>query len=252
MAVLAPLLTTADPITIDIKNRFAGPSLQHLFGTDHFGRDVYTRVLYGSRISLQVAVVSVVFALAVGVPLGAIAAYAGGAVDNIVMRAMDALLAFPSIMLALLLRFVLGPSITSVMLAIAIIRVPVLARTVRGSVLAEREKDYVTAARAVGQTGFRILFRHILPNVLGPLMVLATVFFGNAILIEAGMSFLGIGTPPPNPSWGGMLNDTRPYIELHPYLALAPGLAIFLAVLGINLFGDALRDALDPRLVYKH
>ena len=165
------------------------------------------------------------------------------------MRIMDALLAFPSIMLALLLRFVLGPSITSVMIAVAIIRIPIFARTVRSSVLAEREKEYVVAARAIGQTELGILFQHILPNSLAPLIVLMTVFFANAILVEASMSFLGIGTPPPTPSWGIMLSDGRQFMQDHFHVVFFPGMAISLAVLGINLLGDGLRDALDPRLM---
>jgi len=251
VAVFAPFLAPADPIAIIIKERFAPPSIEHPFGTDHFGRDICSRVIYGARISLQVGIVSVIFALILGVPIGAISSYIGGQVDNVVMRIMDALLAFPSIMLALLLRFALGPSITSVMIAIAIIRIPIFARTVRSSVLSEREKDYVEAARAIGQTEFRILFRHILPNTLAPLIVLVTVFFANAILIEAAMSFLGIGTPPPTPSWGIMLSDGRQFMQDHFHVVLFPGLAISLAVLGINLLGDGLRDALDPRLMFQ-
>ncbi|MFZ5918032.1 MAG: ABC transporter permease [Chloroflexota bacterium] len=250
-ALAAPIVSPADPIAVDIKGRFATPSVEHPFGTDNFGRDIAARVIYGARISLQVGVVSTVFALIVGVAVGAVAAFIGGQMDNAVMRFMDALLAFPSIMLALLLRFVLGPSITSVMIAIAIIRVPIFARTVRSSVLAEREREYVEAARAIGQTNLRILFSHILPNSLAPLIVLATVLFANAIVIEASMSFLGIGTPPPNPSWGIMLSDGRQYMLDHLHVVLFPGLAISLAVLGVNLFGDGLRDALDPRLMYR-
>jgi ABC-type dipeptide/oligopeptide/nickel transport system permease subunit len=250
VAVLAPVFA-ADPFEMDIKNRFAVPSWEHPFGTDNFGRDILARVLHGARISLQVGVVSVVFGLLIGVVLGATAAYLGGAVDNVSMRVMDALLAFPSIMLALLLRVALGPSITSVMIAIAIIRIPIFARTVRSSVLAERERDYVVAATSMGQTRLKILFRHILPNSIAPLIVLATVLFANAIIIEASMSFLGIGTPPPQPSWGIMLSDGRQFMESHPHVVLFPGLAISLVVLGVNLLGDGLRDAMDPRLIYQ-
>lgn len=251
VVILAPVLAPADPLAMDIKARFVTPSAQRPFGTDNFGRDILSRVLYGARISLQVGVVSVLFGLVAGVILGAVAAYVGGIVDDVIMRIMDGLLAFPSIMLALLLRFVLGPSITSVMIAIAIIRIPIFARTVRGSVLAERERDYVTAALSIGQTPMKILFRQILPNALAPLIVLATVLFANAILIEASMSFLGMGTPPPQPSWGTMLSDGRQFMENHPHVVLFPGLAISLVVLGVNLLGDGLRDALDPRLVYQ-
>ena len=251
VAILAPVLAPADPLAMDIKSRFAGPSIEHPFGTDNFGRDILSRVLYGARVSLQGGVVSVLFGLVVGVAIGAVASYCGGVVDDVVMRLMDGLLAFPSIMLALLLRFVMGPSITSVMLAIAIIRVPVFARTVRSSVLAERERDYVTAALSIGQTPMKILFRQILPNALAPLIVMATVLFANAILIEASMSFLGMGTPPPQPSWGTMLSDGRQFMENHPHIVLFPGMAISLVVMGVNLLGDGLRDALDPRLVYQ-
>lgn len=251
VATLAPVLAPADPLAMNIKIRFATPSAQHPFGTDNFGRDILSRVLYGARISLQVGVVSVLFGLVAGVTIGAVAAYLGGIVDDVIMRVMDGLLAFPSIMLALLLRFVLGPSITSVMIAIAIIRIPIFARTVRSSVLAERERDYVIAALSIGQTPMKILFRQILPNALAPLIVLATVLFANAILIEASMSFLGMGTPPPQPSWGTMLSDGRQFMESHPHVVLFPGLAISLVVLGVNLLGDGLRDALDPRLEYQ-
>lgn len=251
VALFAPILAPLDPANINIAERFSLPSAEHPLGTDNFGRDIWSRVVYGARISLQVGVTSVIFALILGVSIGAIASYIGGWVDNVVMRIMDAVLAFPSIMLALLLRFVLGPSITSVMLAIAIIRIPIFARTIRSSVLSEREKEYVEAARAIGQTHLRILFRHILPNTLAPLIVLSTVLFANAIIIEASLSFLGIGTPPPKPSWGIMLSDGRQFMQDYPHVVLFPGLAISLSVLGINLLGDGLRDILDPREVYQ-
>jgi ABC-type dipeptide/oligopeptide/nickel transport system permease subunit len=251
VAVFAPALAPTDPIAVSVKDRFALPSAEHLFGTDQFGRDICARVIYGARISVQVGIVSVIFALILGISIGATASYIGGQVDNVVMRVMDALLAFPSIMLALLLRFALGPSITSVMIAIAIIRVPIFARTVRGSVLSHREKEYVEAARAIGQTRLRILFRHILPNTLAPLVVLVTVLFANAIIIEASMSFLGIGTPPPQPSWGMMLSEGRKFMQEHFHVVLFPGMAISLTVLGVNLLGDGLRDVLDPRLMYQ-
>lgn len=251
VAALAPIIAPADPLAMDVPNRFAPPSLAHPFGTDNFGRDILSRVLYGAQISLKVGFVSVILGLVMGVSVGALASYTGGIADNVSMRLMDALLAFPSIMLALLLRFVLGPSITSVMIAIAIIRIPIFARTVRSSVLAEREKDYVLAARSIGQKHVSILFRHILPNTLAPLIVLVTVLFANAMLIEASMSFLGIGTPPPEPSWGIMLSDGRQFMQKHPHVVLFPGLAISLVVLGVNLLGDGLRDILDPRLLYQ-
>lgn len=251
VAVMAPILAPYDPYEMNIKDRFAPPTVQHLFGTDNFGRDILSRVFFGARISLQVGIVSVIIGLVIGVIAGAVASFIGGAVDNITMRIMDAFLAFPSIMLALLLRFVFGPSITSVMIAIAIIRIPVFARTIRSSVLSERERDYVTAALSIGQSRTNILFRHIIPNSLAPLIVLVTVFFANAILIEASMSFLGIGTPPPQPSWGIMLSDGRQYMENHLHVVLFPGLAISLVVLGVNLLGDGLRDMLDPRLIYQ-
>ena len=251
VGIAAPVLAPLDPLEIDVPNRFARPSLRHPFGTDRFGRDILSRVIYGARISLLVGFISVILGLVIGVPLGAIASYTGGVFDGVVMRLMDAVLAFPSIMLALLLRFALGPSIGSVMAAIGIIRIPVFARTVRSSVLGEREKEYVMAARAIGQGRLGILFRHILPNALAPLIVLVTVLFANALLIEAAMSFLGIGTPPPQPSWGTMLNDGREFMQNHPQVVLFPGLAISVMVLGINLLGDGLRDILDPRILYQ-
>lgn len=249
VALFASTLAPADPSAINIKDRFATPSAKYLLGADNFGRDIASRIIFGAQISLQVGITSVIFALILGVSIGAISAYVGGQVDNVAMRIMDAMLAFPTIMLALLLRSVLGPSMTSVMLALGIIRIPIFARTVRSVVLSEREREYVEAARAIGQTNLKILFTHILPNTLGPLIVLVTVLFANAILIEASMSFLGIGSPPPATSWGIMLSDGRRFMQDYPHVVLFPGLAISLAVLAVNLLGDGLRDALDPRLI---
>jgi len=249
VALFASTLAPADPSAINIKDRFTTPSAKYLLGADNFGRDIASRIIFGAQISLQVGITSVIFALILGVSIGAISAYIGGQVDNVAMRIMDAMLAFPTIMLALLLRSVLGPSMTSVMLALGIIRIPIFARTVRSVVLSEREREYVEAARAIGQTNLKILFTHILPNTLGPLIVLVTVLFANAILIEASMSFLGIGSPPPATSWGVMLSDGRRFMQDYPHVVLFPGLAISLAVLAVNLLGDGLRDALDPRLI---
>ena len=250
MAVFAPLLAPADPYQIDIPNRLAPPSAARILGTDQFGRDTLSRILVGSRICLVVAIGALVLSATVGIPIGAISAYVGGRTDQIIMRIADALLAFPSLVLALLLRASLGPTLLSVVIAIAVGRIPIFARTVRSSVLKEREKDYVGAARCIGQSDIRILFSHVLPNSTAPLVIMGTVFFASAVLVEAGMSYLGIGVPPPAVSWGGMLNDARSFLRTNPLLAVFPGLAISLVVLGVNLLGDGLRDVLDPRLMY--
>lgn len=249
MAIFAPVIATHDPYTQDARAVLASPSAQHLFGTDNLGRDVFSRVVYGSRISMTVGLLSVAFGIGVGVIVGLISGYRGGWIDMLIQRIVDALMSFPILVLAMAVVAVLGPSLRNVTLAIGVVTIPLVARVVRGSVLSVKENLYIEAARTLGASGLRIAVFHILPNVFAPIIVLATVRLGVAILTEASLSFLGIGTPPPQPSWGEMLSQRgRLYFEVAPWMALFPGLAITLAVLGINFFGDALRDVLDPRL----
>jgi peptide/nickel transport system permease protein len=248
VGLVAPLLVTADPVAMDLGAMLTGPSRVHLLGTDQFGRDVLARLVWGARLSVSIGAVAVALAVVVGVPIGALSGYAGGAIDNVLMRCMDALLAFPALLLALGLVAIMGPGSTSTMLAIGIVYTPGVARLTRGVVLAERPQEYVQAAHALGQRGRWVLLRHIMPNCASALLVQASVNFANAMVIEAGLSFLGIGTPPPTASWGLMLNEARAFMSSAAHVAIAPGLAISLAVLGWNLLGDGLRDALDPRL----
>ncbi|MBI4590480.1 MAG: ABC transporter permease [Candidatus Rokubacteria bacterium] len=247
-ALSAPLLARQDPLAMDLGARLRPPSAEHLLGTDQFGRDVFARIMYGARISVKVGLVSVGIALGCGLPLGSISGYVGGALDHLIMRIMDAVLAFPAILLALALVAALGPDITNVMIAIGIRYTPIFGRLARAAVLAEREKEYVAAARALGLSSPWILVRQILPNCLAPLLVQATASLAQAIIVEASLSFIGVGTPPPTPSWGTMLFEARGFIERAPLVAVFPGLAICLAVLGFNLMGDGVRDLLDPRL----
>jgi ABC-type dipeptide/oligopeptide/nickel transport system permease subunit len=246
LAVGAPLLARDDPIGMHMMESLRPPSAQHWLGTDEFGRDVWARVVYGARLSFTVGLVSMLLATGVGMPLGAMAGYLGGAADAITMRIMDAILAFPAILLAIGLVAALGPGTASGIIAIGIVYIPVLARVTRGAVLSTRSREYVDAARAVGATDVGILRRHILPNSFAPVLVQATVGFSTAVVIEAGLSFLGAGTPPPTPSWGSMLNEARQYMVVAPHVAVFPGAAISLAVLGFNLLGDGMRDVLDP------
>ena len=248
VAIGAPVLAREDPLGMQMTETLRPPSAAHWFGTDQFGRDVWARVVFGARLSFLVGLVSMLLATAVGMPLGAIAGYVGGAWDAVTMRVMDAILAFPAILLAIGLVASLGPGTWSGIIAIGIVYIPVLARVTRGAVLARRGKEYVDAARAVGETDWGILRRHVLPNSLAPVLVQATVGFASAVVIEAGLSFLGAGTPPPTPSWGTMLNEARQFMVTAPHVAVFPGVAISLAVLGFNLLGDGMRDVLDPRL----
>jgi len=248
MAIFAPYITPYSPTRNNMPEQLQGPSMEHLLGTDDFGRDIMTRIIYGSRITLQVGVISVGIGLVAGVMIGAIAGYVGGLVDNVLMRLMDILLAFPSILLAISIVAILGPGIQNAMIAVGIVAVPTYARLVRGSVLTVKELEYVEAAAALGNSEMNILFRHVVPNVLAPIIVQATLGIGNAILEAAALGFLGLGAQRPFPEWGLMLSDGRNYIFTAPYLSTYPGIAIMIAVLGFNLLGDGLRDALDPRL----
>jgi len=246
-ALLAPLLAPYDPLAQDLYNRLLPPSIDHPFGTDDFGRDILSRVIYGSRVSLRIGVVAVVIALVLGAGIGLVAGYAGGVLDQVLMRFMDLLLAFPSILLAIGIVAILGPGLENAMLAVGLVAVPQYARLVRASALSVREMDYVQASRALGAGHTRILLVAILPNCLAPLIVQATLGLATAILGAAGLSFLGLGAQPPIPEWGAMLSNGRELIVRAPWVLFFPGIAIFLTVLAFNLFGDGLRDALDPK-----
>lgn len=247
-AIFGPILAPHDPNAIDMANRFASPSLTYPFGTDDFGRDILSRVMVGARVSLQVGIISVGLSATVGSILGLVAGYAGRITDEIIMRAMDILFAFPAILLAIAIMAALGRGVGNAMIAIGIVYVPIFARIARGSVLSVREEEFVEAARATGSTDLRIMFRHIFPNILSPLIVETTLSLSFAILAEAALSFFGLGTQPPDPSWGRMLSEGRAYFQQSVWLGIFPGLAIMLTVMGFNLLGDGLRDALDPRL----
>lgn len=247
VALAAPLLSPFDPDSQDTARRLEAPSKQHLLGLDDLGRDVLSRILYGARVSLRVGFSVVVLASLVGVTLGAMAGYFGGFVDVIVMRICDILLAFPGILLAIALVAVMGPSLNNVILALATIGWVGYARLVRGQVLKVREMEYVTAARALGARSPRVIVLHVLPNVMNPVIVMATLGLAGAILAEAALSFLGLGVQPPTPSWGAMLTAGRRYLGLANHMAIFPGIAIMLAVMGLNFLGDGLIDALDPK-----
>ena len=249
IAIAAPWLAPYDPVKVDVTNALQPPSLAHLFGTDDLGRDVLSRVIWGSRISLSVGVISVGIGFLVGVSLGLFAGYVGGVVDLLAMRAIDALLAFPALLLAIAITAALGPQIQNAMIAIGVVAVPLYTRLTRGQVLSLREREFVLAARTIGCTPLRIVMRHLFPNLANPLIVQATLGTAGAILAEAALSFLGLGAQPPAPSWGQDINYNARYLSnLMWWMSLGPGTAIFLAVFSFNFLGDALRDALDPRL----
>lgn len=248
LTVLAPLIAPYDPIAQDTRAIRAAPSAAHLFGADNFGRDVFSRVLYGGRMSLPVGFVAVSITAVVGVALGLIAGYYGRTVDTVIMRWVDLMLAFPGILLAMSLIAILGTSLFNLMLAVGIAAIPEYTRVVRGTVLSVREAEYVIAARVSGSHDRAIILRHILPNVLPPVIVLATLGIAGAIILGSTLSFLGLGIQPPTPEWGNMLSDGRSMLRHQWWVSLFPGLAIMLTVLAINLLGDGLRDALDPRL----
>jgi peptide/nickel transport system permease protein len=247
VALFAPYLITHDPLQMNLADRLVKPSTQHWLGTDAYGRDILSRVVLGARIAMQVAIGAVFLAVVIGVPLGAFSGYAGGVVDTLIMRLIDAFLAFPGRLLAIALVAAMGPSFFTFYIAIGINSVPGYARVVRGSVLAQKAREYVEAARMTGESGFRILFAQILPNCAAPILVLVTLDFAHAILVESSLSFLGLGFPPPAPSWGLMLSEARGYMEVAPHVAIIPGAVISLTILGFNLIGDGLRDIFDPR-----
>jgi peptide/nickel transport system permease protein len=246
-AILAPAVAPYDPEALGVGIPLQPPGAQHAMGLDNYGRDQLSRVIYGTRISLLVSVTVVLGALAVGLPLGLIAGYFGGGLDNLLMRLIDIVLAFPWILVAMGIATIVGPGLTTVLIALAVVYSPMVARLSRGVVLGEREREYVVAARVVGAPTGSIILRHILPNASSPLLVQAISIMSFSILAEASLSYLGLGTQPPTPSWGLMLADSGFYMGAAPHMAIFPGAAIVLLVLALNLFGDALRDELDPR-----
>jgi peptide/nickel transport system permease protein len=247
-AVFAPVLAPYSPREQRSSEALQTPNRQHLLGTDNLGRDVLSRMMYGARISLGISFGAVALGVGIGVTLGLTAGYLRGVTDEVIMRTMEIQIAFPGLIFALALVSTLGPSVRNLLIAIGISGVPGLARLVRSQVLTVRERDYVLAARTLGAGGWRIVFRHIWPNCMAPVIVAATLGMGFAVLAEAGLSFLGVGVRPPTPTWGSMLQFSFGYLSIAAYLSIVPGLAIFLLVLSFNLLGDALRDALDPSL----
>ncbi len=248
MAIAAPLIAPYDPNAIAPVSNLKGPSAAHLFGTDQFGRDILSRIFFGARLSFEVGFIAVGLAMVCGIVLGLVAGFFGRAVDAVITIVIDIMLAFPGILLALAIIAILGPSLYNLMIAVGIAGIPAYTRLVRGTTLAAKQQAYVEAARVSGARDAAIMFRHILPNVLSPVIVLATLGIGSAILVGASLSFLGLGAKPPTPEWGAMLSAGRNYLSLAWWITLFPGLAIMLTVLSINMVGDGLRDALDPRL----
>jgi peptide/nickel transport system permease protein len=248
VAIFGPLLTQYDPTKVDYSTKLLKPSADHWFGTDHNGRDIFTRIIHGMRLTLSVGFISVIIGAAFGVVLGIISGYYGGKWDALIMRMTDVMLAFPGILLALAVVSVLGKNLFNVIIAVSIFSIPTFARVVRGSTLAVRKLEYIDAMRSLGASDGRIIFGHILPNITSPIIVQATLRIAVAILTASGLSFLGLGAQPPTPEWGAMLNDGRNYIMDHPHVALFPGLSIVFVVIAFHLLGDGLRDVLDPKM----
>ena len=248
VALLAPVVAPYNPLKQNLNNTLARPDRTHLMGTDNVGRDVFSRMVFGTRVSLVAGFGSVVIAVLVGGLLGLLAGYAGGRVDNLVMRVMDAVLSFPPLVLALALGAVLGAGLTGVVIALGVVYTPTFARLMRGQVLSITAREYVDAARALGAPGWRIAWSHVLPNATAPIVVQASLSVAFAILAEASLSFLGLGIQPPAASWGSMINAGRGYLQQAPWIVFGPGAALFITVVGLNFVGDAIRDALDPRL----
>jgi peptide/nickel transport system permease protein len=247
-AVVGPTIAPYDPADMGVGPSLAAPTLKHLMGTDTFGRDIFSRVLHGAQLSLMVGLVAVLIEASVGVFLGLVAGYYGGWIDGVLMRVIDVLLAFPGILLALAIVSVLGISLTNLMIAVGIGGIPSFARLIRGSTLTVKQNLYVTVARSIGAGDTAVIARHILPNVVSPIIVYATLRIAFAIIATSSLSFLGLGAKPPSPEWGVMLSDGREFLRVAPWVTTFPGLAIMISVMGINLLGDGLRDVLDPRL----
>lgn len=246
-ALLAPVIAPYDPLAIDLQQTLLSPGWEHPLGTDHLGRDVLSRLLVGGRASLGAAAFTVIVVTTIGIALGTIAGFYGGWIDEIVMRLIDTVLAFPSIILALVVAGLLGPGLRNVILGLTLVRWAGCARLVRSLVLSVREREFVMAARSIGASRWRIMTRHLLPSILGPVVVMATLDLGSVMLSMSGLSFIGLGVQLPHPEWGAMVNDAQLHVQAAPWLAFAPGLAIVVAVLSANLLGDSLRDMLDPR-----
>jgi len=247
VAIFAPLISPMDPLKQNLSDKRIPPNKTHLLGTDQFGRDILSRILYGTQYALLVSSMSILLSLVFGTLFGLIAGYFGGAIDEVIMRIMDILLAFPYLLLAILIVSALGPGIWNTILAIGIWGVPIFARQTRGAVIAIRDREFIQAARAIGAPGMRIMAIHLFPNIIPPIVVYAALYMGYAILMESALTFLGLGIQPPTPSWAEMIASGRNYVIVAPHIATIPGLAIMLATLGFNLLGDGLRDALDPR-----
>lgn len=248
IALFGPLIAPNDPILVNTPDRFTAPGRDYWFGTDEFGRDIFSRILYGGRIAVQIGLVSVTVAFVGGILLGLISGYYGGLVDTILSRLLEIWLSFPDILFVIAVVAILGPSLNTVILSLGFLSIPAYARIVRGSVLSTRQELYVEAARSVGVDSGRIMLRHILPNVVAPLIILSSMRFGGALLTGAGLSFIGLGAQPPTPEWGAILSTGRMYMYQAPWITVFPGMAIAIFVLGVNMLGDGLRDVLDPRL----
>jgi peptide/nickel transport system permease protein len=247
IAALAGVIAPYDPIANNVRAALQPPSSYYYFGTDRFGRDIFSRVVFGSQLSLFVAIVSIAASAVVGIALGLVSGYYRGWVDNLIGRIMDVFFSFPALLLAIGVAAALGPGLNNAVIAIAVVYAPVFGRVVRGPALVERGKEYVEAARVIGASSPRVILKHVFPNVLSPLTIQATITMSQAILLEASLSFLGLGTQPPRPSWGTMLYEGREFLETAPWWSIFPGLAIMLTVLAFNLLGDGIRDVLDPR-----
>lgn len=246
-AVAAPILVVQDPLKVNLAGTLQSPSREHVFGTDDLGRDVFVRLLYGARVSLQAGLLAVLFALVIGVGFGLVGGFAGRWLDETLMRVMDAILSFPSLVLALAIASALGANLRNAIIAIGVVSTPYFARLTRGQVLTVKQLEFIEAARAEGATTMRIVLRHVLPNITAPIVAQSVLSMAAAIITEATLSFLGVGVQPPTPSWGAMLRMGYGYVDTAPWLSVAPGLAIFLTVLAFNFFGDGVRDILDPR-----